>query len=463
MVKPLDLSALSGWAPELAQTFVNLSSDIALVLDDDGVIRSVSQGGAVQLGATQDWVGQPWANTATGDTRAKIGQLLEEVTATGVARRREINHPAGPQGQVSIAYRAMRLGQDGPLLAIGHDLAATSAIQQKFLRAQEEMERGYWRARQAETRYRLLFQVATDGVLVVDAQTLQILEANHAAAQMFELPVEQVLGRAAGFGFEQRARAAVESLLATARASGEPAEIRARLRGKTTSTSVVATPFRSDDQMRLLMRVRAMDVPGSSADLNATLARLVDGASDGVVVTDSAGRILVANPAFLKLARMNTEAEVARRPLMDWIGVSNEQFAEMLDQVRRQGVTRRVASRLLSSDARLRQIELSAAVLTEGDQECIGFTLHLANDPGAPVVATGGLAAELEQLCARLGSAPLAEMLGQAAELTEGHLVSLALQRCEGDASAAARLLGVDRARLDRWIPKSDGSFHRGS
>ena len=39
-----DLSPLSPWAPELAQAFVTLASDIALVLDERGVIRTVAQG-----------------------------------------------------------------------------------------------------------------------------------------------------------------------------------------------------------------------------------------------------------------------------------------------------------------------------------------------------------------------------------------------------------------------------------
>ncbi len=95
----------------------------------------------------------------------------------------------------------------------------------------------------------------------------------------------------------------------------QPAQIRARLAGKVTATGVVATPFRAGDAIRLLVRVRIMDMPGSASDLNANLARLVDGTSDGVVVTDSSGRVLAADPAFLRLVQMTTEAAVKGRPL----------------------------------------------------------------------------------------------------------------------------------------------------
>ncbi len=47
------------------------------------------------------------------------------------------------------------------------------------------MERDYSRLRHVETRYRLLFQVTSEAVLVVDAATHKVLEANPAAAQLF--------------------------------------------------------------------------------------------------------------------------------------------------------------------------------------------------------------------------------------------------------------------------------------
>ena len=344
-----------------------------------------------------------------------------------------------------MAYTAIRLGEGGPVLAVGRDLREVAAIQQRFLDAQHEMERGYWRARQAEARYRLLFQVATDAVLVVEAQSLVILEANQAACELFEMAVEQVVGRPAGFGFESHSRGVVHALLANARASGKGGEIRARLAGKVTATSVVATPFRADDAMRLLVRVRTMDMPGSSLDLSSTLARLVDGTSDGVVVTDSNGKILVANPAFLKLVHLGAETAARGRPLMDWVGMSDQQLATILQQVRHQGITRRIASRLMSADARLSDVEISAALLTEGDQECIGFTIHLVAPPIAQVGSSlEQLGAAIALLSSKLGSAHLSELLGQATELAQQHFMRLALERCSHDARAAASLLGVD-------------------
>jgi transcriptional regulator PpsR len=446
-----DLSPLSPWAPELAQAFVTLASDIALVLDERGVIRNVVQGKGggdeTLLPATHDWVGRPWADTVSADTRVKIDALLSEVTSTGLARRREINHPLNEGASVAIAYTAVRLGHTGPVLAVGRDLRAIGAIQQRFLEAQREMERGYWKVRQAEARYRLLFQVATDAVLMVDAERRVILEANPAAVEMFESPLDQMLARELPPYFLFPYRQALNDLMSTVCESGQPAEIRARLAGRTSVASVAVTPLRTDDQQRLLVRVRLVDLPGAAGDLSATISRLVDSASDGVLVSDPAGHVLLANPAFLRLVRLNTEMDVKGRPLTDWVGISDEDFVHLLHQVRREGLAQRMASRVVTADAQMFPVEITAALLTEGDQECIGFTVHHA----APAVVDerlDGLQAAVAELAGRIGETPLPELLQRAALLLEQHFIGLALERTQEDPAAAARLLGIPEQRI---------------
>ncbi|KQW40316.1 transcriptional regulator PpsR [Rhizobacter sp. Root404] len=462
-----DLAALSPWAPELAKTFVSLASDIALVIDSDGVIRNVAQGGAdpIAPGAAQ-WVGRAWIDTVSGETRPKIENLLKEVAATGIARRREVNHPLGTNESIPVAYTAIRLGVDGPVLAAGRDLRAIAAIQKRFVESQQEMERGYWQARQAEARYQLLFQVATDAVLVVDADTLQIIEANQAAAAMWNLPAEQLKARPIGSGFEHHSRGAINELLGNARATGKSGEIRARLLGTQTGTSVVATPFRADDAMRLLVRLRALDAAPAAGALNQSIARLVDAASDGVVVTDSSGRIQVANPAFLELVGLATESDAKGHPLMNWLSLADSPLAALVAKVRRDGIARHVESWVRRSGAAAAQIEIAAALLTEGDQECIGFTVRrvarASQRPAFDDTQRDGLAAALqagiETLAAGLGERALADIVRDATLLAEDHFTMLALQRTGDDLPAAAAILGVSADSLARRLQRRASS-----
>jgi hypothetical protein len=148
--QPADLQVLAAWAPELADTFVALSCDIALVVDGAGRISRLAQHDSHPI-APPGWIGAEWAQTVSPDSRDKIKEMLAEVSAHGQARRREVNHPDSIGGPTPVAYSAARLGEQGPTLAIGHDLRAQSALQQRFLEAQAALERSYWNAQRGIT------------------------------------------------------------------------------------------------------------------------------------------------------------------------------------------------------------------------------------------------------------------------------------------------------------------------
>lgn len=425
---PADLGLLSGLAPELAAAFVSLASDIALVIDDGGVIRNVAVGDAGP--AARAWIGRPWAETVTGDTRRKIELLLQEVGSTGVARRREVNHPSPGAPDIPIAYTAIRLGEAGPVLAVGRDLRAVAAIQQRFVDAQQEMEREYWRLRQAQTRQRLLDQVARDAVLVVDAQSLAVLQANRSAAQMFGAPASALPD-------------AIGDLLVMARSTGHAAEVRTRLGGGE-HIELSATPFRApgaEHNQRLLVRARPVDGDDEAAG------------SDAVVVTDSAGRVMMANAAFGPLCRDGAAA--IGRTLVDVLGDPQRALAALLAEVRREGIAQS-ASLIVGAAGNCLPLQVSASLLAEGDQECIGITLRRVDAlTGGATAPDGldGLARQLEQLLGRVGELPLADLMREAAALAERHAIRTALRR-SADAAGAAAMLGIPDDELRQRVQR---------
>lgn len=148
-----DLAELSDLAPTLADALGLLSSDIALVLDDAGVIRKMVFGGPEAdsiRAAGADWAGRALRETVTDCTRGKVDALLRDVSLLGVTRPRHVNHLDPDGAEIPVAYTALRLGAGGPVVVVGRDLRAVRAIQQRFLDAQQELERGYWARRQAD-------------------------------------------------------------------------------------------------------------------------------------------------------------------------------------------------------------------------------------------------------------------------------------------------------------------------
>lgn len=457
-----DLGALAGLAPELANTFASIASDIALVIDADGVIRNVSLGDAAIGRRPEQWVGCHFIDTVTQDTRSKVALLLQDVRSTGMSRRREVNLPGVDGANIPVAFAAIRLGANGPVLAVGRDLRAIAAIQQRFLDAQQELERDYWRQRQTEARYRLLFQVATDAVLVVDAATLTIIEANRAAAELFGCAPGQMAGRQVVAGIDSASRSAVEELLSTTRASGKPAEIRARLGASgglpgVALVDVSATPFRATadgtSQLLLLVRVRSTERRGS--DAARRLADFVEHTPDAVVITDSNGRLQSANPAFLALCPAgSTDSQVKGRTLGDLLGDPGHRLASLVAEVRRNGIATQVRApigglRGLRDGGRPEEVEVSAALLAEGDQECIGFILRRqAPRHDLPLQPVDGLAAAIENLAGQLGRVSLPELMQEATHLAERHLIRSALERARGHAPTAADWLGITSESL---------------
>lgn len=452
-----DLGALAGLAPELANTFATIASDIALVIDAAGFIRNVAVGDAAIGRGADQWLGCHFADTVTQDTRAKIELLLQEVRHSGVSRRREVSVPGTEGTSIPVAFAAIRLGADGPVLAVGRDLRAIAAIQQRFLDAQQELERDYWRQRQTEARYRLLFQVATDAVLVVDAATLSIIEANRAAAELFGRAPAQMAGQHAAAGIDAASRPAVEELLCAARASGKPAEIRARLGAPAGQPAVAlvdvsATPFRatSDGASQLLLLVRVRSTERRGTDATRRLAEFVEHTPDAVVITDSQGRLQVANPAFLAMCPAGaSDGHVKGRTLAELLGDPGHRLAALVADVRRHGIAAQVRVPIGARQGAwiadsADEVEVSAALLAEGDQECIGFTLRRHAAPaGRSLQPVDGLAAAIETLATQLGRVSLPELMQEATHLAERYLIRHALERSRGHAPTAADWLGI--------------------
>ena len=122
----------------------------------------------------------------TPETSAKVKELLRDAAARKSSGWRQVNH-ASPGGQdIPVLYSAIDIGRDDRFVVVGRDLRPLAAMQQRLINAQQSMERDYVRLRHAETRYRLLFQVSSEAVMIVDAGNNAILDANPAALALFD-------------------------------------------------------------------------------------------------------------------------------------------------------------------------------------------------------------------------------------------------------------------------------------
>jgi transcriptional regulator PpsR len=443
--QPLPSQALADLAPEIASTVVRVAGDIALVIGNDGVIATVAAGSLPLGGDDTTWVGQPWADVVSADTRSKAASLLQEAAQHGVSRRRELNHPAVEGGTIPVSWAAVRLGDNGPLLAVGRDLRAVAAIQQRFIEVQRDLERGYWQRREADVHYRMLFHVATDAVLVLDADRMTVIEANPAAAVLFDRPVPDLVGSPLNPLIGEALRAALDELLLTARASGHAAERRLRVAWSDATIDVSATPFRTDEQRCLLLRARHAE-PSAGDDRSAL--SFIAQTPDSVVVTDAFGRVLWTNPAFAELCNALDKSQLKGRMIADALGDTEPDWPTLVARVRARGIVSGVTMTLRAPGVPVQRLDVCAALLADGDQEHIGFTLRTLQTPVRPSESGDCLAADVSAAAQRLGHAPLPELLSEIGRVVETHLVQKAMQASGGRIDGAADLLRVSVQQL---------------
>jgi len=464
---PEDLDVLAAFAPALAATFASVAGDIALVVDAHGVIRHRAVGADTLAESTERWVGRRWVDTVTSDTRHKIELLLQEAGSGRAARRREVNHPSLHGLDIPMAWAAIRLGEGGPVLAVGRDMRAVAAIQQRFVDAQQEIERNYWRRRRTEAHYELLFQVANDAVFVVSGDGFDIVEANAAAGQLSGRSPSALTGQTFASIATSSSRSQLDELLRMARSSGKPAEMRAWLSGpdeaaEGTAVDLSAVPVRvgaeaaSSEEGRMLMLVRARTVARSdlASESQRRFAEFAERTPDAIAITDSSGAILSTNPAFAQLIRSGSEDVLRGRRLPALMHDEAHTLESMLQRVHSAGLASAVPIRVQRPPHGLIPLEVSAVLLAEGDQECVGFTfrrLGQAVEAAVPVAgrlaqALGALGAELDE---QLGHRPLQALVDHASLIIERHLIERALQRNAGDRMQAAAELGIAADELE--------------
>ncbi len=318
---------LAGVKPRLTANLLASSNDISLVIDEEGVIREVGIDSASSLfDEFEGLLGTDWLETVASDSRKKIHDLLATTAETSPSKWRQINHQVNGSKSIPVMYRVLTRDEDGYLIVVGRDLRDISELQQQLLDVQHSMERDYARLHQAETRYRMLFTLASEGILIVNADSRRVVEANPAAGRLFEKPVGKLIGRIFPLGFDEAGQRLMDEYLAQLKGAGQAEEVRLQLEHDPEVTvRVRATLLRREDGLYYLVRMATPGDGGVDARFQP-LIEVVKRSPDAFVVTDPAGVVLAANKAFLELAQVGSEVQAKGQSLERWVGRSGVDF-----------------------------------------------------------------------------------------------------------------------------------------
>jgi transcriptional regulator PpsR len=461
----------------VANRLLGTASDIVLVLDRDATVLDLhipDEQLAELLGAA--WRGKTWRELVTVEGRDKIDALLADARAGQPARWRQVNHAVAGRDDVPVSYTALAL-DDAPaaarkpaLLALGRDLRATAQLQRRLVDAQQAMERDYWRFREAETRYRTLFQTAAEAVLVIDSLSLKVLEANPAAETLFARAPGRLVGAALLGLFDGVSQGRLQPLLAATRSGSSDATLdrtRARLAAGAAAASdadfeVSVAVFRQQQSVQLLLRVRpattapaagrrgAKAVAPAGTDRHGHLLEAYERqTADALAFTDTQGRILRANLAFATLAQL-ASPDAARGELLDrWLGRTGVELSVLLTNLRNTEVVAAFPTVLRGEVGIEHEVEVSATRLDTGATPALAFAVR---DIGRRIegaersVATLGRSpGELTEL---VGRVPMKDIVAETAEVIEQLCIETALQMTHNNRALAAQFLGLSRQSL---------------
>jgi transcriptional regulator PpsR len=442
---------------ETTARLITAAADIALVLDQKGVILDLAHDGEeLPLEEAESWLGRPFIDTVTIESRPKVKELLNAAAAGKPSIWRQVNHPASGQDDIPIVYAAAATGDQQRVVVIGRDQSAIAAMQQRLVDAQQSMERDYSRMRHAETRYRLLFQTSADAVMVVDSADRKILEANPAAARLFASEAERLVGRRFEDAFEPADRPPLAAALARVLATGRSGGLELRLAAKRGEVSVSAALFRQNLRQKQASLLLIRLVPTSkalAAELlplaKQKLLTLVETAPDGLLVTDAEGRIIAANAAFLDLVEMVGEDQAVGQSLDRWLGRPGVDLRVMLANLRDHGTLRLFATTLKGEHGRTTEVEISAAALARTSPANFGFAIRHVGQRLTAVPAQGrNLPRSVDQMTELVGRVPLKEVVREATDVIEKLCIEAALELTGDNRASAAEMLGLSRQSL---------------
>jgi transcriptional regulator PpsR len=430
-----------------------MQPDITLLLDMDGVIREATLSPAMQGESVDGWLGRPWVEIAGDVGGDKVKRMVEDARASGISAFRQINQRFPSGLEIPIEFTTVLLGGRAGMLAIGKNLQAVAELQSRLIAAQQTMERDYWKLREIETRYRLVFDASDEAVVIVSPANLRIVEANRSAVEALNSSRrrnEDLAGREFLHEVASEDREAVREMLNRVRERGKALSILVHLGPDAKSWMLRGSLIASDPgHVFLLQFTAAANAPiEREQDAGSTIEKLIDRLPDGFVALDETGVIQHANQAFLDLVQIGSKGSAIGESLGRWLWQPGADLNALLANIERHGTVRLFTTTVRGELGTDTEIEISAAQNDNEERKHIGVLLRNVARR-LPVHGEGDLLrTALGSASEQIGKSSLRKLVKNAVSIVEQHYVKQALELAKGNRTATAELLGLSRQSL---------------
>jgi len=437
-------------AEKLAQ-LIGVASDIALLVDENGIVVDVSvRKNELAAMSCQTWVGKTWLSTVTPDSTHKVKEMLAQPSTAGDMRWRHINHPSLQGEDVPIQYVALQFDSEQRTLLLGRDLGAIAVLQRRLVETQQSMERDYLRLRHIEARYRILFDTSNDPVMVVDALTQKVSEANVAAMGLMKDQSKRVVGRDLLDCFDMQSHDEVQSLLRMAHATGRIEVCRVKLLGSELNITLTVTVFRQEGGAQFLVRfLQADPVATTPLDSDQSLyAEAMQRAPEGFVLTDKNGQIRSVNSEFMAMVGATAQSQLQGQNLDQWLVRGGVDWGVLNTHLRQQANVRGFATDIRSMSGLNLAVDISAVAISDKSQMFAFFIRDTSRRRQQETPASGGMAGSVAELSHLVGRMPMKDIVNETTEMIERMCIQSALELTHNNRASAAEMLGLSRQSL---------------
>jgi transcriptional regulator PpsR len=424
----------------------------------DGVIQDVTLSNDVSNEAVEEWRGRPWIDTVAEIGGGKVMRMVEDARESGVSAFRQVNQRFPSGLELPMEYTTVRLGGKAGLIAIGRNLKAVAELQSRLISAQQAMEQDYWKLRDAETRYRMLFDASNEAVLLLSADILRVIEANPAAIRALGL----ARGRDVLPEMSPEDREPFQAMLSRVRQNGRAPGALLHL-GPNRDAWIARASLMTSEPGPMFM-VQLAPAGGNQIQERrpelTSLDEFVDRLPDAFVVIDREGVIRRANRAFIDLVQVGAEGAVLGERLARWLSRPGADLSVLLANLNRHGSVRLFATGVQGELGGDTEVEISAAGTPFGRPAYIALLIRdvgrrLPSNDGAESLQSA-LAAVIEQT----GKTSLRVLVRDTIGLVERHYIDAALQITEGNRTAAAEVLGLSRQGLYKKLAQYEMEGH---
>lgn len=430
---------------------VSQACDVSFVVDSVGAIREIAGCNADLLGvlgAGERWIGRKWSDLVVPDSRPKVAAVLGEAAdrpAGKAAKWRHVNYAARKRGpDVPILHAAAALPTAGHFVVFGRDLRAVAALQQRLTDAQFAFEAEVTRVREAEQRYRTLFQVLPEPILILDGRDARVADANPSAQAAFDMAGLRAAARPATELVAPAARKALEAAISSARGSRREETVDAAPVGRKAHVRLSVISGGQAPDAPVFLRA-ALPARGQDAERGADLGDL---SPDAMVATASDGRIRRANRAFADLAQIASPEQALGEALDRWLGRDGVDCDVLLASLRQRGAVRHYGTVIRGERGTAREVEINA--LARGGPSGNVFALRVVEGRMAAASSdhgreSGRTPAQLAEL---IGRVSLKDLVRESTDAIERMCIEAALELTGNNRASAAEMLGLSRQSL---------------